>query len=194
MTRIGLSGTNWTRKSTTVRGLAHSLRPRRVEIVRLSNYVRDCPYPTGRDQTLDASKWIVDQLASTLQRTLPDGTIQIFDRTPLDVLAFTLYAADRNEPSAGHSKRSIARLVDAIRFLGTYFVLVFLCRPAGGWPAPESPSLEALEFARTMDRYLVTASRDWTSEIVELPWGSNARIRYIADFHVCGGNARDRAL
>jgi hypothetical protein len=108
MLRIGLSGTNWTRKTTTIQQVARALDPVPVDIVSLSSFVQQCPFPMGPVQTLDGSKWMVDQVAQILARPIPAGTVQIFDRTPLDILAFTLLRPRTRLDTFSSFRRTIA--------------------------------------------------------------------------------------
>jgi hypothetical protein len=175
MIRIGLSGTNWTRKTTTIQQLARRLAPVPVDIVSLSPLVEQCPFPMGPAQTLDGSKWMVERVGQILERPVPLGTVQIFDRTPLDILAFTLHANER----AGHAFSATTSLLDAILSLSANFMLIFLCWPADEWPAPEAPSVGDVEFALSIDRLLRSAAQMSRSAIAELPWPIEARVHQM---------------
>jgi hypothetical protein len=72
MTRIGLSGTNWTRKTTTIQHVVKALDPRPVQVVSLSSFVKQCPFPMGSEQALDGSIWMVDRVAKVLEQP-PSG-------------------------------------------------------------------------------------------------------------------------
>lgn len=174
MIRIGLSGTNWTRKSTTIQRLVKHLAPRPVEEIALNEFVQRCPYPLGPQQTLEGSAWMLRQVGAVLDGARPAGTIQVFDRTPLDILAFTLYAADR-----GHECDSpaVADLLSTIQHLAARFHRVFLCRPGDDWPSPATPARDALEFALLMDRYLTQAQEGWPGKLATLPWSANLRLK-----------------
>lgn len=180
--RIGLSGTNWTRKTTTIQEVARVLSPTPVEIVSLSSFVRQCPFPMGPSQTLEGSKWMIDRISAVLSRPVLGGTVQIFDRTPLDILAFTLYAAERSNVSASlDSKADLADLIDTIRSLGKHFKLIYLCRPSREWPTPETPSASDLTFAMTIDHYLSVATANWGGELRDLPWRHESRLHQIME-------------
>lgn len=180
MLRIGLSGTNWTRKTTTIQQVAAALSPTPVEIVSLSSLVQQCPFPMGPAQTLDGSKWMVDQVTSILARPVPVGTIQVFDRTPLDILAFTLYAAERTAGlPASCAAESAAGVSDTILSLAVHFMLIFVCRPGGEWPAPETPPSDMLAFAKKMDSFMSLAAGYWKSQLCELSWDAGQRREQI---------------
>lgn len=182
MIRIGLSGTNWTRKTTTIRELCRALAPLPVDIVSLSSLVDRCPYPMGRGQTLDASRWMVAQVEHVLERSLPPDSVQVFDRTPLDILAFTRYAADQARLRGEQIEGEEVALEKKILSLGDVFMLLWLCRPADEWPAPESPFADALQFAQTIDTYLCRAVESFGAKVIELPWFAPARLARILDF------------
>lgn len=176
MIRIGLSGTNWTRKTTTIARLLESHEPRQAEVIALSPLVAACPFPMGPDQTLDGSEWMVTHLTEMLDRH-PPQSIQIFDRTPLDVFAFTLHAADREQSPTSH--RALA-LYEQVRALGARFDRIFICRPGGEWPSPVTPTDSARLFALRIDQYLTKAAAHWTSPLTELPWESTGRLAELA--------------
>src|SRR5262245_17114174 len=92
--RFGLSGTNWTRKTSTLSALVTTMRPTPVSVISLSELVARCPYPMKQHQTLEASRWMVQQVNERLEGQEP-ARFQAFDRTPLDIMAFTMYAAER---------------------------------------------------------------------------------------------------
>ena len=96
MKRYGFSGTNWTRKTTMIQSLRGQLGSVGTEVVSLSQLVAKCPYPMRRDQTLQASVWMVRQV----ENIISSGTRaehHIFDRTPLDIMAFTRHAASHDQ-------------------------------------------------------------------------------------------------
>lgn len=177
--RIGFSGTNWTRKTTTINRLVKAINDRPVKVIALSDFVRRCPYPMGQDQTLDASRWMLDQLEPVLRTRPPSSEIQVFDRTPLDVIAFTLYAADR---CGKRASIDVTRLIDAIREIGAQIDLVFLCRPNADWPSPERPSEVAQTFARQIDHYFTEALYLYTWQVLEMPWSVERRLSMIVTY------------
>ncbi len=174
MLRIGLSGTNWTRKTTTIEHLTRDWSSGTVDVVSLSALVRQCPYPMGPDQGLEGSKWMVEQVGRILDEDVPADVVQVFDRTPLDILSFTSYATDRT----GSPDNA---LIETIQSLITKFTFVFYCRPLGEWPDPISPSPEMLDFALTIDALLSRFAGEWPSRVIELPWSVEARVDRISE-------------
>src|SRR5438128_488328 len=94
MIKFGLSGTNWTGKTTTLKRLLGDAPPASVQILSLSPIVGACPDPIGREQTLEASQWVINTLKQREAAISPQVTKVWYDRTPLDILAYTLYAFD----------------------------------------------------------------------------------------------------
>ena len=132
MLRFGLSGTNWTRKTTTI-GILHSqLLPASVDSVSLSKLVSRSPHPMKAEQTVQASEWMVEQVRTVVDA--PRGfDFQIFDRTPLDIMAFTRYAISRAGELDGTT------ICERVADLSRKFDAIFFCRPNDEWPAPVQP-------------------------------------------------------
>jgi hypothetical protein len=177
MTRFGLSGTNWTRKTTTIRRLEIALHPRPIEIVSLSAFIARCPYPVRQDQTLRTSRWMVEQVSNVLAHQIASDAVQIFDRTPVDVCAFTLYASER--PEAVGRTQEVTELINEIRAQYARFDRIFICRPGDEWPNPVLPSEKDLVFAKLIDEYLDRATALGNERVIELPWESDARLSEI---------------
>jgi hypothetical protein len=178
MIRIGLSGTNWTRKSTTITRLVERLGPRAVEVVTLGKFVARCPYPMGSSQTLDGSQWMVDQVTATLTKDPADSAIQVFDRTPLDILAFSMYVVDERLGLLPNSS-AIASLFASIESLGRHFHHIFVCRPASDWPAPIQPSQSDLAFAWKIDSYIGRARERFAGNVQDVPWDTERRLTVL---------------
>ncbi len=188
MIRVGLSGTNWTRKSTTIQKVVEALNPQPIEVIILSDLVSQCPYPMGPNQTLDGSRWMIDRVSKILDSSRSSDAPQLFDRTPLDIFAFTLHAAKNQGPDRDID---VEALFDAIRGLGCRFDRIFLCRPSNEWPAPETPRQDDLEFAKIIDDYLVRAVKHFPSNVVELPWQTAERIVRIVESVAGEGSTRE---
>ena len=95
MFRIGFSGTNWTGKTETIQRIVREHSELVINTISLSSLVNECPFPMIEEQTVEASKWMIEQVGAICSNN--NGAIEIFDRTPLDILAFTLYAMDRTD-------------------------------------------------------------------------------------------------
>jgi hypothetical protein len=168
MLRIGLSGTNWTGKTMTIRAFCDAHANRRIEAVSLSDYVARCPYPMEREQIPDASRWMYEQVRERLEQP-SDADVQLFDRTPLDILAFTRYAYDRLQQPVDSD------LVSAIHSLLAFFNRVYLVSPSEEWPVGVAPSPERIAFALLMDWYLRQTIRGSVIPVIHLPWAMEIR-------------------
>ena len=161
MFRAGLSGTNWTGKTETIKRFVKEHSELTIKTVSLSSLVDRCPFPMRKDQTVEASRWMVDQVRSICEQ---DGAeIQLFDRTPVDILAFTLYAEDRK----GRSNTTV--LKDALRLV-KHFDIIFYLPVSNEWPVNWSPSKNGIQFARQMDTYIKKAIDQFSLDVVSLPW------------------------
>lgn len=172
MFRYGLSGTNWTRKSTTIGRLIPRLAPESVDSVSLSKLVSQSPYPMRENQTVEASAWMVEQVQSVVDAP-PRYDHQVFDRTPLDIMAFTRYAIDRNQGSLE------ATICDRIAELSSKFDAIFFCRPVADWPLPVAPTDEQRRFALFIDGLMESSVPMMHTQVVSLPWDSEERLRAI---------------
>jgi hypothetical protein len=114
-------------------------------------------------------------------KMLTDGCqkdIQLFDRTPLDILAFSLYAEDRSkEKNANIIEEAVnqTKLFDTIFYLGLW----------DSWPVNVNASLEKTCFARLMDSYLRKAIAEFEIQVVSLPWQFSERHRLLSE-HLMG--------
>ncbi len=97
--RAGISGTNWTGKSVTIQDFPALHPTLTIETIMLADIARGCPYAMVEGQTPDASRWMLEEVTAVLERP-SDVDIQLFDRTPVDILAFTQYAFDRETTPA----------------------------------------------------------------------------------------------
>ena len=172
--RIGLSGTNWTGKTSTIDAVVSSHQAGRMDVVSLSTLVGQCPYPMMEDQVLDGSRWMYSQVDRLLQKPLRSG-IQLFDRTPIDILAFTQYVYDRDQQEVD------SQLMGQLRALCDQFAVLFLLRPGDEWPVGIGPEPGKVAFARRIDHCLCQVIHDYDVEVVELPWDLNARRLAITD-------------
>ena len=173
MFRIGLSGTNWTGKSETIDRFIRNCLPSGIEVVSLSILVAQCPFPMIKDQTFEGSQWMVEQIRNTLNNY--SGEMQIFDRTPLDILAFTLYAENQTSQKA-------PKLVDDILDLFKYFDFIFSTQPSGEWPVNVCTTPEEIRFAMEIDYYMHEAIDQFAIEVVSLPWKLAERQRLLSDY------------
>ncbi len=173
MIRAGISGTNWTGKSTTLRDFIDQHAAVKTETVVLSDVARRCPHPLVEDQTPQASRWMLDEVSAILQRTC-NVDLQLFDRTPLDILAFTQYAFDRETTRADQA------LMSAIERLLTKFDTIFYVPIENPWPVGVRPAPKRVAFALLMDRYLVQMIDRHGIDVVRLPWKLDERPPTIA--------------
>lgn len=173
MPRIGLTGTNWTGKTATIQRLIKDFPDMPIEAVSLASFVVRCPYPTGEIQTLEASQWITKQVRSICDR--PHETIQLFDRTPIDVLAFTMYV----ENQTGHKSQA---LVDDLIDLTRSFDFLLYLSPSDQWPVGIQPTPEKIQFARLMDSYIRKAIEKFSLNITEFPWDMAKRNNMLIEY------------
>lgn len=139
-------------------------------MVSLSRFVADCPYPMRDQQTVDASLWMVGRVSDALEEQV-DNDFQIFDRSPLDVMAFTRHASGQQDASD---------LLERIAQLSAEFHVIFLCTPAGEWPAPETPSESEQRFALYIQELMEQSVSLMRTSVVRLPWESEDRLELIA--------------
>lgn len=168
MIRAGISGTNWTGKTTSIRALCDAHANRRIEVISLGELVRQCPHPTEQAQVPDASRWMLEQVAARLNAA-SDADIQVFDRTPLDILAYTQYAYRRLAEPSDES------LIVGLHDLWARFDHVFYLAPEDEWPIGVSPEPMDIGFALLMDWYIRRVIRTAQRGVVRLPWQMDQR-------------------
>ncbi len=175
MLRIGLSGTNWTGKTETIRRFLKVHSRLNIEIISLSALVDQCPFSMMETQTLEASQWMVDQVRAILNN---DGDkIQVFDRTPLDILAFTLYAENRvNEENP--------EIINSILGLLRYFDFIFYLQPLDEWLPNICTTQDEIDFALQIDCYMCKAIELFSLEVITLPWQLAERQRLLSEYLV----------
>ena len=172
MLRAGLSGTNWTGKTETMRMFTEAHPGLDVSAVALSDICAECPYPTVADQTLEATHWIAGRLEDVCAKDVTG--LQLFDRTPVDVLAFALYAEERE-------RREDLELRDRLASVVRGFDTVFYVAPSQDWPVGVSPSSDEVEFAQLMDSYIQRAMSLLSLGAVSLPWDMQERQRILSE-------------
>ncbi len=173
MFRAGLTATNWMGKSTTIRRFIDAHLDLSCRAVSLSVILDQCPFPTVEKQTIEASEWMADQVREIC--TSISGEIQLFDRTPVDILAFTLYAQDHT----GADRRDI---IQQILGLMDYFDTIFYIAIPDIWPVEVTPTPEKIQFARLMDSYLCKAVDQFALNVVAMPWDLDARERMLCQY------------
>ena len=176
MFRAGLSGTNWTGKTETIRTFIAEHSELAVRTVSLSSLVGRCPYPMMEDQTVEASLWMIEQVASICAKNSAD--MELFDRTPVDILAFTLYA----EMQTGDSNPTV--LEHALELV-KFFDVLFYVSPSNEWPVDIRPSEERVEFARVIDSYMLKAIDHFGLDVITLPWDL-AKRQHLLGKHLLG--------
>ncbi len=175
MVRFGLSGTNWTRKTTTLGALVPRLAPSTVDSVSLSKLVAQSPHPMRENQTVDASRWMIAQVRQVIG-SARRFDFQVFDRTPLDIMAFTRYAIDRAHATDASS------VLDDVSELSAAFDVIFFCRPQDEWPSPVVPTEDAKRFARLLDGLMESSVSTMRAPVVPLPWDAGRRLDTILDW------------
>jgi len=173
MFRAGLTATNWMGKSTTIQRFIDAHRELSCEMVSLSAILDQCPFPTVENQTIEASEWMTSKVRE-ICRGAP-GEIQLFDRTPADILAFTLYAQDHTGADAQHIIEQILGLMDC-------FNTIFYIAIPETWPVDVTPTAEEIQFARLMDSYLCKAIDRFGLDVVPMPWDLDAREQMLCQY------------
>lgn len=173
MIRVGFTGTNWTGKTRTISEVVEIQKDISLEIVKLSKFVAECPFPMKEKQTLEGSQWMVEQMRNAMNKKCAD--LQIFDRTPLDILAFTFYAQRRTATST-------AELTEDILNLAERFDCIFYLKPSENWPVGVHVSPEQIDFAKKMDTYIQKAMEQSPIQVIELPWEMNERVRIVSEY------------
>lgn len=162
MIRVGFSGTNWTGKSTTIQSFTHKHPNHKIDLISLSELVSQSPFPMIQDQTPEASRWMLEQLRARI--AAPSAAdLQLFDRTPVDILAFTQYAFDLQGVQANES------LLSEIHKLISDFDVIFFSEISDEWPMGEAQAPHDIGFALLMDRYMNRAIRIYDVDVVRLP-------------------------
>lgn len=173
MFRIGLSGTNWTGKSKTISTFVKKHPKLGIEIISLSTLVAQCPFPMTKGQTLEGSQWMVEQVRSILDNS--SGEIQLFDRSPLDILAFTLYAESQ-------TNQKNSNVIDDILDLFKYFDTIFYLQPSDKWPINVRTTQDEIRFALQLDDYMCKAIDQFAIEVVTLPWELTERQHLLSEY------------
>lgn len=170
MIRAALTGTNWTGKSTTI----NTFCTRHLEIdiskFELSTLVKQCPYPVIQEQTMESTEWIVGRLGNQLAQPV-DAKIQLFDRSPIDVLAFNSYIITRDQIAPNK------KLTENILLLTQQFDVLFLTQPGKDWPVDVNPTPDPnkIAFAKLMNLYILKIIETHSIPVVDLPWDLNER-------------------
>jgi len=173
MFRAGLSGTNWTGKTETIRRFVKEHPELDIKMFSLSSLVAQCPFPMIEEQTLEGSLWMIEQARALCQE---DGAeILLFDRTPVDILAFTLYAESRTVIEN-------ASIIENILELVRCFDILFYLPVSSEWPLNSSGSQHRIDFARLMDFYIQKVINHFKLDVVSLPWGLAERQRLLCEY------------
>ena len=162
MFRIGFSGTNWTGKTETIQRIVRERSELVINTISLSSLVNRCPFPMIEEQTVEGSKWMIEQVGAICSNN--NGAIEIFDRTPLDILAFTLYAMDRTDV---HNQVVLKDCLSLVQ----HFDYLFYLPISDEWPVNTSASQSKIQFALRIDFYIRKAIEQFSLDVVSLPWG-----------------------
>ena len=169
MQRIGFSGTNWTGKSTLIDLLAARSDS---EIIRLTSLVSACPYPTGQVQTVDASRWVKNGLQRILDRPIKTQ-LQLFDRTPIDVITYTLHSAQGDEDKC---RDIIDDLLEQIKT----FDKIFFAGSSEMWPVDQTIGADGRGFAEQIEQLMCYSIDRYGLDVVYLPWPMTERLKILA--------------
>jgi predicted ATPase len=173
MFRAGLSGTNWTGKTETISRFVREHPGLNIEIISLSALVDKCPFPMEENQTIEASMWMTEQVRGLCEKNTKE--MQLFDRTPIDILAYTLYA----ENKARSERLSIfENILELVRYFDTLFYLPV----SNEWPVNAAPSQQEIAFALEMDSYIRKAIDRFELDVVSLPWDICERQRLLSEY------------
>jgi len=173
MFRAGLSGTNWTGKTETIRRFVREHSELAIKTVSLTSLVDRCPFPMMEEQTVEASQWMIEQVGAMC--TKDSAEMQLFDRTPVDILAFTLYAESRT----GNGSPTV--LEDALELV-KYFDILFYVPVVDEWPVNTSASRSKIQFALKMDSYMRTVIEQFSLDVVSLPWDLAKRQSLLSEY------------
>lgn len=173
MFRAGLSGTNWTGKTETIRRFVKEHPELSIKTVSLASLVDRCPFPMMEEQTLEGSRWMIEQVRAIYQQD--DAEMQLFDRTPVDIIAFTLYAESRT----GNGSPTV--LEDALKLV-SYFDILFYVPVVDEWPVNTSASRSKIQFALKMDSYIRTVIERFSLDMVSLPWDLAKRQSLLSEY------------
>jgi len=176
MPRAGLSGTNWTGKTETIKRFVTEHSKLAIKTVSLSSLVDRCPFPMREGQTFEGSRWMIEQVAALCKKDTAE--MQIFDRTPVDILAFTLYVENR---TGNGSPRVLKNALELVK----NFDIIFYLPVSDQWPVNRSPSQNGIQFARQMDSYIRKAIEQFSLDVVSLPWDRAERQRLLSE-HLSG--------
>ena len=174
--RVGLSGTKWTGKSTTIAALGATTT---VDVVSLSPIVARCPWPVEVHQTLEASEWVLDRLQELLASPHREGLQQVFDRTPLDVLTFSVHAHRIASPPSVDRFAAVEQR--ALSFL-RHFDRIFLTGRHQHWPSPKTPTEESRRFSIYIEELMDELIRTYRIEVVRLPNEIPERVRLLQNY------------
>jgi len=122
-----------------------------------------------KKQTFGASEWMFDKVSKILIDSNEKQGIEVFDRTPIDILAFTRYAADRdkvNEPED---------LLSKTYNLLPSFDIIFYLEIDLSWPIIQK-NTDDIAFALLMQYYFNKIIHKYGIKVIRLPW--NLELRY----------------
>lgn len=170
MIRAALSGTNWTGKSTTIEIFTRRNPSLHISTFELSELVARCPYPMIQNQTTDGSEWMARELQKILAQPIPTE-IQFFGRSPIDILAFTYYAIEKDQTNADE------KLIERIIRLVDEFDILFFMSPNIDWPVNVKPypKPEKIAFALLLNYYMLKVIKKHAINVIELPWNLDKR-------------------
>lgn len=169
-----MTGTNWTGKSTTISLLEKGCCGP-FKVISLSKLIDNCPHPVILNQTFNTSVWMMNSLASIIKANEHSG-VYIYDRTPLDILAFTLYVRDKDKIHI--PENFLLKVQQAI----SMFDVIFYLPISSDWPVSITNHKIPIEFAKLIDMYTLEAISLFDIDVCELPWDLQERVDILTKF------------
>jgi hypothetical protein len=174
--KIGISGTYSTGKSSLVAALSKLLTGRNVDygVTSVSEAALRCPFPINMEQTLDGSLWILNETVNMELVCDSSHAVTIADRTVVDVLAMSRYAARRHRGTNG----KLELILDIVRAWVATYDLLFRARVDASQPVnwAKVPDGSFRLFVQEMQGRCI---RELQIPVVELPHDKETRVALI---------------
>jgi nicotinamide riboside kinase len=176
MLKVIITGAFSTGKTSLVASLADALISSGLTVARVPDVSRGCPVPLNRDQTDDASLWLLTtQISREIAASLGQEAVMLCDRGVPDVLAHHLEVQARNDDG---KIRLLAPFLD--NWLETYD-LIFFSRLDEEIPiVPDGLRIEDAAYRTMLDGFAaeILSGR---KQVYELPFGEAQRLDYARE-------------